>query len=196
MRLEPTITALMATWLVFTPCCRAEFTLEMGNEGKEATQEPAEGACSEIPQRKSSCQMSEPNVQAPSLPEPNRNVESYMNVDGSQQYVKGDDGRLRSVGQAAVELNNEAVRRMNEGRHDEARPLFEKAREIMGEAPEGPCVEETQLEKFNRNVINQNNDTVFKYDASRYDKSADRPSVQDVLNAVEPSSDTTHDSGY
>ncbi len=195
MRLEPAITALMATWLVLTPCCRAEFTLEMSNEGKEATQEPAEGACSEIPQKKSS-QISEPNVQAPTLPEPNRNVESYMNVDGSQQYVKGDDGRLRSTGQAAVELNNEAVRRMNEGRHEEAKPLLEKAREIMGEAPEGPCVEETQLEKFNRNVINQNNDTVFKYNASRYDKSGDRPSAQDVLNALEPGGDATPDSGY
>lgn len=195
MRFEPTIIALMATWLVLTPC-RAEFTMEMSNEGKEATQEPAEGACSEIPQRRSSGQTAEPNVPAPPLPEPNRNVESYMNIDGSQQYVKGDDGRLRSASQAAVELNNEAVRRLKEGRDDEAKPLLEKAQEIMGEAPEGPCIEETQLEKFNRNVIHQNNDTVFKYDANRYDKSGDRPSAHDVLDALEPGGEATPDSGY
>ncbi len=58
----------------------------------------------------------------------------------------------------------------------------------MGDAPEGPVFEETQLGKYNRNVINQNSDTVFKYDANRYDKSGDQPSVQDVINTYDPGS--------
>lgn len=189
MRLKPIITAVLTASFVLTPGARAEFTLEMANDGKQSCEEPSEGACSEIPSRKNPSQVGEPNVQAPALPEPNRNVDSYMSIDGSQHYVKGEDGRLRSTDQAAVELNNEAVRRMNEGRYDEAKPMFEKAREIMGDAPEGPIFEETSLNKFNRNVIHQNADTVFKYDRNRYDKSGDQPSVQDVINSLEPGGD-------
>lgn len=180
--------AILATWLTLAPASFADFTIDPPHEA-----EPEEGACSAVPTRKShdsgpqSNLTVDPNVPAPPLPEPNRNVDSYMSIDGSPTYVKGEDGRLRSSSQAAVELNNEAIRRMNEGRHDEARPMLEKARELMGEAPESPVVEETSMEKYNRNVINQNANTVFKYDANRYDKSADRPSVQDVIDSLEPS---------
>ncbi|MBX9771261.1 MAG: hypothetical protein K2X29_07810, partial [Candidatus Obscuribacterales bacterium] len=172
MRVGQITIALLASWFCLSPNCQAEFTMEMSSDAKQSQcDQPSEGACSEIPSRTG---YTEPNVQAPSLPEPNRNVDSYMSIDGSPDVVRGDDGRLRSGAQAAVELNNEAVRRMNEGRHDEAKPMFEKARELMGDAPEGPVFEETQLGKYNRNVINQNSDTVFKYDGNRYNKSGDQ----------------------
>lgn len=190
MRFGQITIALLALWFSLSPICRAEFTMEMKSETEPSQcTEPTEGSCSEVPWKKEAHEATEPNVQAPTLPPPNRNVDSYMDIDNSTPYVKGDDGLLRSKEQAAVELNNEAVRRMNEGRHDEATPMFEKAREIMGDAPEGPCFEETSLEKFNRNVINQNNDTVFKYDANRYDKTGNQPSVQDVINSLEPGAD-------
>lgn len=189
MRLGQITIALLAAWFCLSPTCRAEFTMEMSSDAKQSQcDQPNEGACSEIPSR-----TGEPNVPAPSLPEPNRNVDSYMSIDGSPDVVQGDDGRLRSGAQAAVELNNEAVRRMNEGRHDEAKPMFEKARELMGDAPDSPVFEETQLGKYNRNVINQNSDTVFKYDANRYDKSGDQPSVQDVINTYDPGSNADSD---
>lgn len=195
MRSIAIITAALAVWLLLSPNCQAEFTLEMRNEGNHC-EEPSEGSCSEIPWRKTSSESSGVNVPAPTLPESNHNVDSYMGIDGSPDVVKGEDGKLRSGAQAATELNNEAVRRMNEGKFDEAKSMLEKAKEIMGEAPEGPCFEETQLNKFNRNVINQNVDTVYKYDADRYDKSSQHPSVEDVMNSLEPgsvpSSDCSH----
>lgn len=196
MRHGKLIIALVAAWISLTPSCRAEFTLEMqSSAGEKQCSDQQEGACSEVPWQSKQGDAMQRNVPAPTLPEPNRNVDSYMNIDGSPLVVRGEDGRLRSSAQAATELNNEAVRRMKEGREDEAKPMFEKARELMGDAPEGPCFEEGQLNKFNRGVINQNTDTVFKYDADRYNKSGNQPSVQDVMNTYDSGSESSGDAG-